>query len=96
MFWDKLTRVLQFPPLLFELLKLVKELDKKETEIELHNQKIGETCHDIKSYLRKMELSAEVLKRKHQNELDEESLGLLNDIQQESSQAIHLINAQNH
>ena len=80
---------------LFELLKIVKESDKKDAEIERHNEKMGEICHDIKSHLRKMELSAEVLKRKHQNELDEESLGLLNDIQQESSDAIELINNRN-
>ena len=80
---------------LFELLKVVKEVDKKDAEIEVHNQKMGEICHDIKSHLRKMELSAEVLKRKHENELDEESLGLLNDIQQESAGAITRINNKN-
>jgi len=73
---------------LFELLRLVKENDIKDAAM-------GETCHDIKSYLRKMELSAEVLKRKHQNQLDDESHGLLNDIQNEASQAIDLINTKN-
>jgi len=80
---------------LFELLKTVKELDKKEAEFEIHNHKMGEVCHDIKSHLRKMELSAEVLKRKHHNKLDKESLGLLNDIQQEASESIKKINNKN-
>ena len=80
---------------LFELRKLVSELDAKDTQVEINNEKMGVICHDIKSHLRKMELSAEVLKRKHQDELDEESLGLLNDIQQEASESINLINSKN-
>ena len=71
---------------LFELIKLVKEKDKQDAEM-------GKTCHDMKSYLRKMELSAEVLIRKHENQFDDESQGLLNDIQNEASQAINLINS---
>ena len=80
---------------LFELRKLVKEYDLKDAQIELNNQKMGEICHDIKSYLRKMEISAEVLKRKHRDELDQESLGLLNDIQEEAKGTIELINSKN-
>ena len=79
---------------LFELLKLVKDLDAKETAVERQLQNMGVVCHDMKSHLRKMELSAEVLKRKHEGELDKESLRLLNDIQQEASEAIEIVNRQ--
>jgi len=77
---------------LFELRKLVKESDEKDAELNVKNEKLDEICHDLKSYLRKMEISAEVLKRKHENELDEESIGLLNSIQQEALDSIKMIN----
>jgi len=80
---------------LFELRKLVKVLDEKETEIEANNNNLGKVCHDLKSYLRKMEISAEVLKRKHQEELDQESIALLDSIKEEATQSIQLINSKN-
>ena len=77
---------------LFELRKLVKESDEKEAELDLKNEKLDKICHDLKSYLRKMEISAEVLKRKHSDELDEESINLLDSIQKEALGSINIIN----
>lgn len=77
---------------LFELRKLVLDYDRKYTQLEQNQQKIKKIGYHLKTHLRKMEVSVEVIKRKHKTEFDDESAALFNSIQSEAKDAIQLIN----
>ncbi len=77
---------------LFELRKLVLDYDKKYSQLEENQQNFEKIGHHLKAHLRKMEVSVEVIKRKHEGNFDDECSTLINAIQTEATNAIQLIN----
>lgn len=80
---------------LFQLRKAVKDLEQKElrmeqtiTDLEEYTSIVG---HDLKTSFRSIEVATELLKKKHTN-LDAESNGHLETIQQETIDSMRFIN----
>jgi len=81
---------------LFELKRTVKLLEEKELLLEQtikhldeFTEKVG---HDLKMPLRTIEIGAEILKKKHAKDFDEDSIGQLDNIQSASVESMSFIN----
>jgi len=79
---------------LFELRKLILDYDSKYSELEENQQNLEKIGLHLKSQLRKMEVSVEVIKRKNEGRFDTESSTLIKAVQDEALNAIQLINSE--
>jgi len=81
---------------LFELRKMLKEADEREKVLQLSVSSLEEytaiVAHDLKTSLRSIEISTELLKRKNEQHLDEHCINYLNSIQGETTESIRFIN----
>ncbi len=81
---------------LFQLRKSVKDLEKNQEKLEQTVTDLEEytsiVAHDLKTSFRSIEITTEILKKKHPD-LDKESMGYLEDIQQETIDSMLFVNA---
>ena len=81
---------------LFQLRKSVKDLEKNQEKLEQTVTDLEEytsiVAHDLKTSFRSIEVTTEILKKKHPD-LDKESMGYLEDIQQETIDSMLFVNA---
>ena len=80
---------------LFQLRKTIKDLEQKERRLEQTVSDLEEytsmVAHDLKTSFRSIEITTEVLKKKHAD-LDSDSISHLQSIQKETIESMHFIN----
>jgi len=81
---------------LFELRKTIKEADEKEKMLQLSVSGLEEytaiVAHDLKTSLRSIEISTELLKKKNEKHLDDNCKAYLASIEGETTESIRFIN----